>query len=146
MIANEMQAGLELDMAVTEAIGAKASVSEHDGYRACLAEWPDGSGKVIFRPSTHWQDAMFAADMFRLLDADSPRFCILCRVADDDRSWLLTQAGYSTEDRGILEDRYGEEWHGETGPLAICRAILGMLEVEADEDNDEDIDIPEGVF
>lgn len=121
----EMEAALEMDTAVAKAVGAEPSVSEHDGYRACLANWTDGRGRTIFRPSMHWADAMEAAGRCD----EFVRNMVVYPVRDRSTSsaaiyWCVTPV---CSDNGLGEPLVTHQ----SGPMAICLAILELAKVRA---------------
>lgn len=112
-----MEAGLEMDRAVAEAIG-------------CAVEfWMNES----FRPSTDMNDAMFAAEAFGLFEAYS-HDCFMQSIEGNDL-WSVRQRHKHAEELAAAWGAPGfplrpEGWadvaDGTTAPLAICRAILTL--------------------
>jgi hypothetical protein len=93
---------LEFDLLVAKAVGATTRTSEHEGYRACVADW-NGSRGVIWRPTTHWADAM---DAFVRADEGDNRAQI---CLEPSGNWYCNIGGQIAR--------------ASTGQLAICRAI-----------------------
>ena len=88
-----------------------------------------------FRPSTDWNDAMYAAEKFGLFDCWA-RDCVLRSIHGDGepRLWLVTdKMAYVREiakawgaSINAPEEYCWDISEAETGPLAICRAILKL--------------------
>lgn len=111
-----LEAGLDMDEAVAEVCGV-AGFPHSSGV--WLTGGADGKGDVPFRPSSDWNDAMYAAERFGLWT-----------------SILFGAVGPCSS--GVPPKEYGcfqfDMTHGcnvrfstaSTGPLAICRAILKL--------------------
>lgn len=97
-----MEAGLEMDCAVDEAVYG-----------------PDAVGVPYRKPSTDWADAMFAAEHFGLFDTilDGHGYGLLLRRSPD--GWQVLHPRFFDGRGDVLT-------MADTGPLAICRAILKL--------------------
>lgn len=115
----EIESGPETDRMVADACGITGlhvrvlGVGIHE-YRRYTG---DGTDEVPFRPSTDWNDAMLAAERFGLFCDWG--FCLLLH----DGQWLVADVSVF----GKID--YDEGYRHESGPLAICRAILAMRAV-----------------
>lgn len=118
MQATELQAGPELDRAVAEACGVMYEYPSHDysDYDTrvcprCGQLTPIGEDEVCypFSPSTDWNDAMLAAERTVAIDDYCSIQLSQCERGD---GWTCTIQCDAT--RAFAE----------TGPLAVCRAIL----------------------
>lgn len=110
----EIEAGSETDKRVAEACGLEiVPMPSHFSFAHDTC-WVDEHPRVgrdwKFEPSVDWGDAMAAAESYSLFDG-----------------WML---GYSRAHSGWYfqndeeEPLHGEWGLAESGPLAICRAIL----------------------
>lgn len=107
-----MEAGPEMDIAIIEALVAAS------GERLEL-HTPRTANE--FRPSTDWSDAMFAAEKFGLFDNYKFSQCLTCSTP---HSWTVSTGPHGdTEPAGVASGFFA---NAETGPLAICRAILKL--------------------
>jgi hypothetical protein len=110
-----MEAGPEMDMAVAEACRESATIYfDHDAQENICLRLP---GDVRFRPSTDYNDAMFAAEQFGrgFHMSDYGR----SHVANPDRQNKFVVEIVS--ESGVTYTAFAP-----TGPLAICRAILKL--------------------
>jgi len=110
-----MDAGPEMDAAIAAACGIEHAASTEIGLcrlkpegRTVETEWQP------WRPSIDWNDAMFAAEKCRLLE-----------VYALERIPLRTPL-YVVADIQLMDGE--DEWvaRAESGPLAICQAILRL--------------------
>jgi len=103
-----MQAGPEMDRAVLDAIGEP----RHSGCDE------SGAFRLVRRrlPSTDWNDAMYAAERINLFGIHT-----VLGVGDFGDWTVLSWEGTTMTEISSAD----------TGPLAICRAILKLAKVES---------------
>lgn len=114
-------AGPELDRLVAEACGIKHELlrmanafGENEGFVAMV-------GGRMFSPSTDWNDAMLAADRIGLFDADEYHYLL----RNTPNGWQVLSPDFYL--KPMTTDVLTCE---ETGPLAICRAIIAAGKVK----------------
>jgi hypothetical protein len=108
-----MEAGPACDMAVGHAVGLPLSGNNRTGVSLVLG---DGGECAKFQPSKFWNDAMYAAERFRLFDIKD-HWAALVHFSDEG-VWQVQNS----------ESLSGVVGSAPTGPLAICRAILKLSE------------------
>lgn len=112
--------GPELDKAVADAAGIAVhvrilGVGEHEYRMGAVV----GETDTPFRPSVDWNDAMLAVDKIKLLTGSfGDAFAIEWR----DGEWTAGPKHHDYYDGWMWW--HGACGNGDTGPLAICRAIL----------------------
>ena len=115
----------EIDRQVAEAVGygipskdrpCETTLTGLDGN--FLLTYPEGDSKT-FRPSTDWNDAMWAAEKVGLF---SSLRCLWKDQAKGNRWFVVWINMDGTVGQG-LESIWA---YGESGPLAICQAILRL--------------------
>lgn len=105
-----MEAGPEMDAAVGEACDFESGIVNGE----CLRGTDDFPEMVAFRPSTDWNDAMFAAERFGLFD---------CEVGHEGSLYKNSEIWAVDRVVGAIQVLVAT---APTGPLAICRAILKL--------------------
>lgn len=118
-----LDAGPEMDCAVQEVLQSVSGVI-HFGLSDGLPRDQERHAVTItvteFRPSTDWNDAMYAAERFGLFETKE------CLLDCCETVWGVTEKPVFAEWWLSFGDDLRQVATAPTGPLAICRALLKL--------------------